>query len=183
MIIEALRHGETTAGHCYLGRTDAQLTPVGWQQMQDALHNLAPDDYDVIISSPLKRCAEFAQRWAGARVQYDTAIQEYDFGHWDGLNAEEIMQRWPDELTAFWNNPEASPPPQAETLPAFATRLEQVLNQLQQLKEQQKAQRVLLITHGGVIKCLQCLLHKQPLAQMFAYPVAHGSLHTLGVRR
>jgi len=58
-IIDLIRHGETISGHCYLGSTDSVLSESGWQQMRAAVLGQAP--WDNIISSPLKRCRDFAE--------------------------------------------------------------------------------------------------------------------------
>ena len=55
--VTLLRHGHTTSGPVYRGRVDASLSDKGWQQMQDAAGGISPD---LIITSPLQRCAKFA---------------------------------------------------------------------------------------------------------------------------
>ncbi|WP_372739781.1 histidine phosphatase family protein [Neptunomonas sp.] len=191
LIIDALRHGETVKGKCFLGRTDAELTPFGWDQMAEALqvdkqgemqknrNDINLDDYDAIITSPLLRCKSFAEQWIAAKIsvnksiRIDPAIQEYDFGLWDGSTAIDIMQHWPDELGDFWKDPENFPPPQAELLPLFFQRVRQFVDkQLQQPHE-----RILLITHGGVIKVLTCLHQGRPASVMASISAQHGELH------
>jgi len=173
--IDLLRHGETTAGKCFLGRTDALLTPVGWQQMSEGLQQQTPRDYDLIISSPLQRCAAFAHEWAGARVRIDPRLREYDFGDWDGCTAADIHDQSPELLGQFWQDPWHCHPPGAEALPDFFARLGELVHELQQ----QHQGRVLLICHGGVIRALNCILNGLPVSEMLAFPVAHGSLHRL----
>lgn len=64
--IDLLRHGETDAGQCFLGRTDAALTDRGWQQMHAGLEGVRPEDYEGVFSSPLQRCSAFTEQWAGS---------------------------------------------------------------------------------------------------------------------
>ncbi|MBP0047303.1 alpha-ribazole phosphatase family protein [Marinobacterium sp. AK62] len=174
--MELLRHGETEAGKCFLGRTDAALTAEGWQQMREGLQGLSPADFDLIISSPLQRCQAFAHHWAGPEgFVIDTRLREYDFGDWDGRTAACIHAEAPEQLGDFWQDPWHCPPPGAEPLPAFFARLTDVVDELQT----RPAERVLLICHGGVIRALRCILNGLPVSDMLAFPVAHGSLHRL----
>lgn len=180
LIIDALRHGETVKGPCYLGRTDAELTAVGWQQMVDAIHPIDLDDYDAIVTSPLLRCHSFTEQWIAPRVskqniiQTEPAIQEYDFGLWDGRTAADIMQKWPDELGDFWRDPESFPPPRAELLPLFFQRVRKFVDS----ELLSPHNRILLITHGGVIKVLTCLHQERPASLMANIGAKQGELHS-----
>ena len=66
--IDLLRHGETELSHTLRGSTDDALTDSGWQQMQQTvdqfLKNNSPNPWDIVFSSPLQRCALFADEIA-----------------------------------------------------------------------------------------------------------------------
>lgn len=172
--IYLLRHGETELGQCYLGRTDAALTDLGRQQMQQGLDGHHPDRFQAVISSPLRRCAEFARQWAGEeRVRIEPRLAEYDFGDWDGLTGERIHARAPRALERFWEDPWRYPPPNGESLERFFQRLGAVLDDLQATDNDP----VLLICHGGVIRAIHCIMKRHPVSRMFDYPADHGSLH------
>ena len=53
-----MRHGEPEGGGYYRGITDDPLTQTGWRQMNDAV--AGRQSWEVIISSPLVRCLDFA---------------------------------------------------------------------------------------------------------------------------
>ena len=57
MILDLLRHGETEQGGLR-GSLDDALTEKGWAQMRDAVAEAGP--WQVLVSSPLQRCARFA---------------------------------------------------------------------------------------------------------------------------
>lgn len=179
--IELLRHGETSRGQCYLGRTDAPLTERGRQQMREGLARRAPEDYAAIISSPLARCLDFARDWAGPEaLVVEPRLAEYDFGDWDGLTGETLYARAPLALERFWQDPWRHPPPGAEHMEAFFARQEAVLEELQR----RHSGRVLLICHGGVICVLRCLIQRLPRQQLFECMPKHGSLHCFsGIER
>lgn len=181
LIIDALRHGETVKGQCYLGRTDAELTAHGWWQMEDTMRDIDISDYDAVIASPLIRCKAFAEHWVGSQesdtvlLTTDSLIQEYHFGLWDGMTAADIMVHWADELARFWQSPEQCSPPQGELITEFFHRLQVFLN----AKLVSENNKLLLITHGGVIKALTCLNKHKPASAMFGVEARHGELHRL----
>jgi len=173
--IDLLRHGETRAGSVYLGRTDAPLSEHGYRQMAEALTD-APH-YHAVLSSPLARCAAFAQDYAqrhGLPLHFDARFQEMDFGAWDGCSAAEIAAADPGALENFWRDPVAFTPPQAEPLLSFQAR---VLAAWQELPARYPDQRVLLVTHGGVMRIILCHLQQRPLTELLSLSVPHAALH------
>jgi broad specificity phosphatase PhoE len=179
--IDLLRHGKTMAGSVYLGRSDAPLSEFGFKQMAQALLN-APR-YHAVLSSPLVRCAAFAQDYAqqhGLPLHYDARFQEMDFGAWDGRSAAEITAADADALENFWRDPIAFPPPQAEPLLSFQAR---VLAAWQELPTRYPGQRVLLVTHGGVMRIILCHLQQRPLAELLNLSVPHATLHQISMEQ
>ena len=177
--IDLLRHGETRAGSVYLGRTDAPLSEHGYRQMAEALTD-APH-YDAVLSSPLARCAAFAQDYVqrhGLPLHFDARFQEIDFGAWDGCSAAEIAAADPGALENFWRDPVAFTPPQAEPLPSFQAR---VLAAWRELPARYPGQHVLLVTHGGVMRIILCHLQQRPLNELLSLAVPHAALHRIAV--
>jgi len=152
-IIDLVRHGETTAGQCFLGSTDAQLSELGWQQMESAGLLL---DYDVVISSPLLRCYEFASRYAEKihkPLIVDAQLREIHFGQWEAKTAEQICKTDEKKLSAFWRDPVKHTPPDGESLLAFKER---VLQAYYSIVDEWQGKKILLACHGGVIKMILC---------------------------
>jgi len=177
--IDLLRHGETVAGSVYLGRSDAPLSELGSRQMAEAL--LDAPRYHAVLSSPLVRCAEFAQDYAqrhGLPLHYDARLQEMDFGAWDGRSAAEIAAADAGALENFWRDPVACPPPQAEPLLSVQAR---VLNAWRELPARFPGQRVLLVTHGGVMRIILCHLQQRPLNELLNLSVPHAALYQISV--
>ena len=177
--IDLLRHGETLAGSVYLGRTDAPLSEHGFRQMTEAL--LDAPRYHAVLSSPLARCAVFAQDYAQRHslpLHFDTRLQEMDFGAWDGLSAAEIAAADSGALENFWRDPVVFTPPQAEPLLLFQAR---VLAAWQELPARYHDQRVLLVTHGGVMRIILCHLQQRPLTELLNLSVPHAALHRITI--
>ncbi|MDH4235088.1 MAG: histidine phosphatase family protein [Gallionella sp.] len=177
--IDLLRHGETLAGSVYLGRSDAPLSEHGYRQMENALLNVLR--HDAVLSSPLMRCAAFAKDYAQQHalpLHHDARFQEMDFGSWDGRSAAEIAATDPGSLENFWRDPVSCPPPQAEPLLSFQSR---VLAAWQELPARYPGQRVLVVTHGGVMRIILCHLQQRPLTELLSLQVPHAALHQINV--
>jgi len=178
LALDLLRHGDT--GHAgFRGTLDDPLTAQGWQQMEQAV---AEQNWDVVISSPLQRCAAFAQAYAtrqGVPLKIDARLVELDFGLWEGKTAAELMQSDATALQNFWQDPERHPPPQGERMADFSAR---VLQAWQDIAHEHGGQRVLIISHGGVIRRLLCQVLGLPLNKLLTLDVAHGSLHILNAK-
>jgi len=174
MILDLLRHGETEKGGGLRGSLDDALTETGWAQMRQAVTDVGP--WDVLVSSPLQRCACFAEE-LGERlnlpVQREAALQELHFGDWEGRSAAQIMEDQADALGRFWENPYAFTPPNGEPVEAFAER---VLSAVERLSSQYAGKRVLLVTHGGVMRLLLARARGLPRAQLLQVEVGHGAL-------
>ncbi len=158
--IDLLRHGEVEGGERYRGSTDDALTPRGWEQMRAAVGDACP--WTRIISSPLQRCAEFAVELAERHslpLELDARLREIHFGAWEGKTAAELFAACPEHLARFWNDPVNHPPPEAENLLSFETRVLAVWREYSALASRE---RVLMITHGGVIRVI--VGHMQGLA-------------------
>lgn len=174
MILDLLRHGETELGGGLRGSLDDALTATGWQQMRDAVQHAGP--WDVLLSSPLQRCALFADELGerlGLTVQREPAFRELHFGEWEGRSAAQIMQAQADALGLFWSDPYRFTPPAGEPVSAFAER---VTTALQRLREQYRGKRVLLVTHGGVMRLLLARARGLPREHLLQVEVGHGAL-------
>ena len=177
--LDLLRHGETELGGGLRGSLDDALTAAGWAQMRAAVAEAGP--WDRIVSSPLQRCARFAQELAdqlALPLHMDADLQELHFGEWEGRSATQLMETDAESLGLFWANPYAFTPPKAEPLTAFSAR---VLAAVERLHQACAGQRVLLISHGGVMRLLLAQARGLPREQLLQVEVGHGALLTLQV--
>lgn len=176
--VDLLRHGETVQeGFC--GRLDTELTPQGWGKMREAARQGGP--WAAIVTSPLQRCAAFAEEFAcqsGLVFEREPQLAEYHFGSWEGRTAAQIWRQSPAALERFWRDPWGNPPPGAETMDAFAARVAQGWDAL---LRRHAERRVLLVTHAGVIRMLFLLCGRLTRRDFLAMQVKHASLHALVV--
>lgn len=149
--VDLLRHGEPKLSGVYLGRTDASLSSLGEKESQEALQQNS--DWELVVCSPLKRCLKSAQ-WVAEQHNLKLIVleqlQEYDFGDWDGQSFEAVYAHHAELADGFWENPIDYPPPNGELIPQFIARINWVLAWLLARKEQ----KILVVTHGGVVRCM-----------------------------
>lgn len=191
--VDVMRHGEPE-GACPKGGTilrgsiDHELTSKGWLQAEQRIRSLdnsvlANESWDVIISSPLKRCSAFAQKLASNTLEGETGLhdriplhiknswRELHYGDWEGLSTQTIWQDQPEIMEKMWQKPLEFCAPNGEPVKDFSQRIEQAWLDL--LAEFQ-GQRILLICHGGVMRILlqQLLLMAPEGMNRFAIPYA-----------
>ncbi len=134
------------------------------------------EDWDLIVSSPLQRCAAFAIELGKQReipLLVDDGFQEMDFGVWEGRTAAQIEAMQAGSLMRFYQDPNAHPPPESEPVEVFRQR---VLQSWRKMSRQNRGKRILLISHAGVIRALFSLLLNIPVKDSFAIQINHASL-------
>jgi alpha-ribazole phosphatase len=178
--LSLLRHGVTELAGGFRGSIDDALTSEGWAQMSAAVAEAGP--WDLIVSSPLQRCAAFAHELAAERrtpLLFEPDLRELHFGAWEGQTALALMADQETELGLFWNDPYAFTPPDGEPVQAFAQR---VLGAIERLTTDHDGKRVLLISHGGVMRLLLAQARGLPREHLLLVEVQHASLHHLNVQ-
>lgn len=172
-ILDFLRHGEVAGGQYYRGITNDPLTEHGLQQM---FSRCAGKEWDAVISSPLRRCRSFASTWCEQHqltFEIDPNWQELNFGDWEGLTAEQITAKNPTALRDFYANPAGYTPPNAENYVCFIDRIREAL---ENVLANHAGKRVLIVTHGGVIRSLFSLLLGMSAARTSHIDVPHACL-------
>lgn len=161
--IDYLRHGLPEGGSRYRGhRLDDPLSEKGWEQMRTAVAGLA--GWDLIVTSPLKRCAAFAE-WLGEErglaVKTEPDLREVGFGDWEGQTRQQLLSDRPGEYHAFYRDPVRNRPAGAEPLDAFGMRVARVF---ETLAKEHAGRHLLVIAHAGIIRAtLGHVLQAPPL--------------------
>jgi ribonuclease H / adenosylcobalamin/alpha-ribazole phosphatase len=173
-----LRHGQTALSveRRFAGRGDIPLTDVGREQASLAAAALAKrGGIGAVVTSPLGRAVETAETVAqrtGVPLAVDEDLAETDFGSWEGLSFGEVMDRWPDEMTAWLADAKAAPPG-GESFAAVATRVDAALDRLLAAYQGQK---VVVVSHVTPIKTIVCRALLAPTAALFRMHLDVASL-------
>ena len=179
--IDLLRHGEPIGGRKFRGSVDDPLSEKGWAQMRAAVGNHCP--WHSIVSSPLARCADFAQEIAGRHglpLSLNEGLREFSFGAWDGRAVADVEAEQPEALNRFWGDPVNYAPPDAEPLDEFRSRITATWATI---LEQAYGRQVLVITHGGVMRMVLCHLLEIPLRRFWRLHVPYAGLSRIKIRR
>jgi len=164
-IIDLLRHGEVTGGRKYRGQLDEPLSELGWNQLRTVTGIKQP--WQQVISSPLKRCAEFSNEFATLHklpLQITTEFKEISFGLWEGKTADELLQTDNSYTKQYWEDPVNTTPPQGENLLTFEKR---VLSGWKNILTEHQGKHILLVSHAGVMRMILCHCLGLPLKELF----------------
>lgn len=177
--IDLIRHGMPEGGQRYRGWLDDPLSKDGWQQMSNALEGQSP--WDLIVTSPLIRCAAFATD-LGAKIERpvmtEARLREISFGDWEGRSAGEIFAKSPEAISKFWCDPVNHAPPGGEALESFAQRINQAW---QALITTHPGKHILLVSHGGVIRMIIGQLLGMPLNNLFRLEVPMAAISQIRI--
>lgn len=178
--VDLLRHGEPVGGRRYRGQTDDPLSDKGWQQMRSAVAGF--NEWDVIYTSPLSRCAAFAAELSGRLglpLHIDARLMEIGFGAWEGRTAEELRRDDPQRIERFWRDPVANRPSGAEPVADFAARVRAAW---QDILNSHAGARILIVGHAGITRMVLSIALGSPPEYMFRIQVENAGLTRLRVR-
>ncbi len=177
--VDFVRHGEVDGGEYFRGQTDDALTARGWQQMQAALDSVSP--WQVVISSPLRRCADFARQWANDAslpIVIEDQLQEMNFGEWEGRTATSLMVEDAERIADFWRDPIHHTPPGGENVCQLQQR---VLTAWRHLIHHNKGKHLLVISHGGPIRVILAHILDMPLEALLRLELPYAAVSRVRV--
>jgi alpha-ribazole phosphatase len=175
--IDLLRHGEPVGGSRYRGQVDDALSEKGWKQMWQAVADC--QDWEQIITSPLQRCRAFAGSLGerlGLPVYAERRFAEVGFGVWEGKTRADLERLFPGQLARFYRDPVNQRPPGAEPLDEFLSRVQ---GGFEELLERFAGQKLLIVTHAGVIRAVMSYVLEMPPAAMYRIQVANAGMTRL----
>jgi broad specificity phosphatase PhoE len=159
MILHCIRHGATPSN--LAGRfNDAEDEPIDASAAQ-VLKTLAigAEAYDRVYVSPMRRCIETAEHLGLRDWTLEPRIAERGLGVFQGLTPNECQALYAEPFDAF-QRLEAEPAiPQGESRGAHLARVKAWLEDI----SRSGSDRVLAITHGGVIDFLYRLSGAHPI--------------------
>ncbi len=160
-----IRHGETDWNRQgrFQGQIDVPLNAAGLAQAQRLAARLAAEPPALLLSSDLQRAqqtaAPLAQAWA-CTPRLVPGLREQGFGLLEGLDIPTIQQQHP-ELWRHWLVQQADfALPGGESTRQFHGRVWQAVASL---AAEHAGQRLVVVTHGGVLDMLWRSARGEPL--------------------
>lgn len=151
-----VRHGESSwnVEGRYQGQTDVPLSPLGVLQASSLAERLTGQHFDAVYASDLTRALQTAQLVAERldglpEVRTDPRLREIDVGLLAGKLRADIEREFPDYLAALARDPWNARRPGGESMADLAARAGAAFRAL---GAAHPGQRVLVFTHGGVVR-------------------------------
>ncbi|NME72437.1 alpha-ribazole phosphatase [Flammeovirga aprica] len=150
---------------CY-GQMDVPLKSTFEEEVQAYKQSL-PEGFDAVFSSPALRCMKLSNVLPFDDIKTDKRLLEINFGKWEGKKWSEIDQ---EELNPWMDDFVHEPTAEGESL---SEMYERVFSFLEELRNKD-FEKVLIVAHSGVIRCLWAALLSLPLKNIFKIPVGFG---------
>lgn len=178
--IYLLRHGEIESDGIrrFLGRTDARLSALGFDQARMWRDAFAEICFDAIYASDLSRCAETARIIAadsGNDVCLLSELREIDLGKLEGLAMEDFRKWFRKEWEARGKDIVGYVPEGGES---FSNLQQRVLPVFRNIIPRHEG-NILMVTHAGVIRVILCHILDMPLSNLFRIEQSYGCLNLL----
>jgi len=153
------RHGETewNVAEVFRGRIDVALNETGLKQAELLAEYLEERKLVAVYSGPLKRALAVAgaiARRHNLEVITAPALNDLDFGKWQGLPRREVAEKYPESYTSWLDHPEQVQMPSGESLGDVRERVVPFIREL----VDRHTGTVVLVSHRVVIKVLICAL-------------------------
>lgn len=168
MELYVVRHGQTNGNiekvldGC---KRDIPLNDTGLMQANSAKDTLKDVKFDIIICSPLIRTKQTMDiiNVNNIPVIYESKVIERDCGEFTGKSYDSI------DWDLYWNYNDETQYLEAEKIKDFFKR---IYDYLDYIKELYSDKTVLMVTHGGVSKAINCYFNGIP---------ADGDLQDVGL--
>jgi len=169
MEIILVRHTKVAVkGICY-GFSNVKLANTFIHEKDEVIAKIDSTNA-VVYSSTLSRCIKLAHH-ISPDFKTDKRIKELNFGDWE-------LKKWNDlsdpEFNTWMNDYISYRCPNGESLLDMKSRVEAFYKYI----SSQNYNKVIVVTHGGVIRLFHHLINNVPLDEIFDIKIDYGSIHT-----
>jgi len=159
------------------GHMDSPLTSEGITQAQALARRLGEIQFDLLVSSDLGRASATAAYIATETklpVLFDARLRERNYGIFQGLTRPEAQAKFPEAYRRYRDEDVNFAIPGGEsTQDAF----DRSLGCLEELAAQRAGQRILVVTHGGVLDGLYRHTTGLPHVGSRVFKMVNGSIN------
>ena len=148
-----VRHGQTEWNIAGIrqGHLDSRLTSKGVAQAKSLGQRLAREKFSALYSSDLGRAVQTATAIAeitGHEIVTDPRLRERHLGIFQGLNADQITERYPEERRLLRTLGPEYVIPGGESM---RQQVERNVAYLDDLARKHVGETIVVVTHGGVV--------------------------------
>ena len=181
-----IRHGETEGGEVrrYKGTIDVPLSEKGVSQMEQVSKYIVEKGgkgglMSAVYCSDLTRAirsAEIVAEPHSLKPIIVSSLRERNFGLWEGMSFDEIMEKYPLEFDAWAGNPLKFSPMEGESTLAMRDRVMQAMSEIM---ENHNKENIAIVAHGGVNRIILCHILGIPLENIFRIEQDYGALNII----
>ena len=151
-----IRHGETVwnSQQRMQGHSNSDLSEEGRAQIESLGQWMKNVSFDHIYSSDSLRARQTAEaitKYSGHTLKIDQRLREKNLGVFEGLTTEEAKERHPEIFRLFKTADSNYVIDEGESTQQL---LDRALEFIEEIRLLQPDQRVVLVTHGGVVRVL-----------------------------
>lgn len=173
-----VRHGVTqhNADRIFMGHDPVPLATLGREQVRRLGERLRLAPPQRIVSSDIRRAVESAEILAGILglpFRTEERLREVDVGSAKGMSYEDAARSWPEVFSPDGERPF----PGGESFAAVADR---AASCLRESVIGEGEDRVLVVTHGGVVRGVAARLLGLPLRAVAPFAIDNASLSVFG---
>ena len=180
--IVLVRHGVTAWNKArrFQGQTDIPLDEEGHRQARLAGRRLASEPIAAVYASDLARAWQTGEAIAAALglvVQAEPGLRERHYGAFEGRDFDEIRREMP-EAHARWQarDPHLTPGGSGESLLVLHDRVRAALDGL---ARRHAGERVVAVTHGGVLDCVYRIASGLPMQAPRRHDIPNAGLNRI----
>ncbi len=175
-----VRHGETdwNVARRLQGHIDIPLNARGLAQAENTARSLAGLRFAALYTSDLARARQTAAaitRRLPMPENADPRLRERHYGLFQGLTFDEAARHHPELYRRFTaREPGFSVPESGESLHGFAERIRTALHEI---ALRHRGERVLVVTHGGVLDIAYRIAADRELESARDFPIPNAALN------
>jgi len=177
-----IRHGVTNANtaRIYQGTDDLGLSDLGIQQIMALEELLKAIKPSLIVSSNLCRALDSVKHlpFSSTIPRYaDSRLNEYNYGRWQGLTANEVEIMFPEDISAWRLMSQDKPIPDGESISSLLGRITSVLVDL--WERARRGETVVVVAHDIVIRAIITMSLRLGQRQIWGFPISNGAISEL----
>jgi probable phosphoglycerate mutase len=174
-----IRHGETAwnAQSRIQGHLDSPLNEEGLAQALLVGERIAHDSFTALYSSDLGRALQTVQPIADRtahEVIPEPRLRERHLGVFQGLTGAECEARYPEDYSRFRQRDPEHVVPGGESIRQLFERVSAIFTELARMHADE---RIVVVTHGGVLDALHRFAAGIPLDRRRDFPLNNASLN------
>jgi alpha-ribazole phosphatase len=178
-----VRHGETEYNKkgCYYGWTDCSLTSEGIEQSEALREVFKQIEYEIILSSDLKRATETANiiNCHAIELVTDHRLRELNFGKWEGKHYKEIIEEYCEHWNLWVEDWINAVPTDGESLISMNNR---ICEYMDEILAKYKDKSIVIVSHNGVLRIISAYLLGLPMEKIWCFNFDHGRYSLLEIK-